>query len=121
MKKKFLPATLLILAHFATVALVPDFAGISIAHLLIIYGILVMLTAIHVAGSFFAKKFFPAQAGLIVIVLNMIKMVLAMVLLFVVVVPIAGKNASVAINFLVAYFFFIFLDSVLAILILNRN
>lgn len=121
MQKNFFPAVALIIAHFAVAIFAPDFVGVSIAHLLIIYGILATLTALHILCSIVVKKQFSEQAGLIVIALNMLKMILAMILLFVVVVPLAGKSATVAINFLVAYFAFIFLDSVFAILILNKD
>lgn len=117
----FVPASIIVVAHFLLALFAPDFVSVSVPHLLVIYGILASLTLLHILLSHFAKKLFPAQAGLIVIALNIFKMLLAMILLFVVVIPLTGKSAAVGINFMVAYFFFIYIDSVLSIILLTRN
>ena len=117
----FLLAALIVISHFLLAVLVPEFVSVSIAHLLVIYGILACLTLLHLALSFFAKRAFPEQAGLIVIAMNMLKMILAMVMLFVVIIPLTGKSVAVAVNFMVAYFFFIFVDSILSIIMLTRK
>lgn len=117
----FLLAALIVIAHFLLAVLAPGFVSVSVAHLLVIYGILACLTMLHIGLSCLVKKAFPAQAGLIVIAMNMLKMLLAMILLFVIVVPLTGKGAAVGINFMVAYFFFIFVDSILSIILLTRK
>ena len=50
----------------------------------------------------------------------MLKMLLSIVLLFVLIVPFAGKSAAVGINFAVAYLFFLVFDSQIVILLLNK-
>lgn len=117
----FLLAALIIIAHFTLAMLAPDFVSVSLPHLLVIYGILASLTLLHLLGSYFVKNHFPEQAGLIVIAMNMLKMLLAMILLFVVVIPLTGKGVAVAVNFMVAYFFFIFIDSILSIILLTHK
>lgn len=125
MEKQFFKAVSLLLfiplLHFATAAMLPDFAKIQIPHLLIMYGILAMLTIIHLFVVRMVARRHRQQSAMIVMALNMLKMILSIVLLFAIVVPLTGKGGAVAINFGVAYFFFLIFDSKLVILILNSK
>lgn len=124
MEKLFKTLSLLLfipLLHFATVAVYPGFAKIRIPHLLMIYGILAMLTGVHLFVVRTIVRRHHEQSAIIVMGLNMLKMILSIVLLFVVVVPFAGKGGAVAINFGLAYFFFLIFDSKIVIMLLNSK
>ncbi len=109
------------LLHFFVALTAPGFVAISLLHLLLIYGLLLGLTFIYTLGVRFAVKMFPAQSSLFVLIFNMLKMVISIVLLFAVVVPLTGKGSAVAVNFMIAYMFFLLIDSLLAIIILHRQ
>jgi uncharacterized membrane protein len=109
------------LLHFAAAFLWPDTVKIAIAHLLLIYGILATLTVIHLIIVRIVASRHHQEAPMIVMALNMFKMLLAIVLLFVAVVPLTGKGASVGINFAVAYVFFLIFDSQTVLMLLNSN
>lgn len=108
-------------AHFLTAMLWPSFVSIQIPHLLLIYGILATLTALHLFMVRIVVNRHRQQAAMIVMALNMLKMFLSILLLFVVVVPLTGKSSAVGINFAVAYVFFLIFDSQIVILLLNKD
>ena len=108
-------------AHFLTALFWPSFVSIQIPHLLLIYGILATLTAVHLFVVRIVVNRHRQQAAMIVMALNMLKMFLSILLLFVVVVPLTGKSSAVGINFAVAYVFFLIFDSKLVILLLNKD
>ena len=106
--------------HFLTALLWPSMVKIELAHLLLIYGMLCMLTGLHLFVVKIIASRNKEQAPIIVVGLNMLKMLLSIVLLFVLIVPLAGKSAAVGINFAVAYLFFLVFDSQIVILLLNK-
>ena len=106
--------------HFLTALLWPATVRIAIEHLLLIYGILTVLTCAHLFVVKMVASRNKKQAPLIVVALNMLKMLLSIVLLFVVVVPFTGKSAAVGINFAVAYLFYLIFDSQIVILLLRE-
>ena len=112
----FIPAL-----HFLTAALWPAFVKIQIPHILLIYGILAVLTVLHLFVVRIVAQRHRQQAAMIVMALNMFRMLLSIVLLFVVVVPLTGKSGAVGINFAVAYLFFLLFDSQLVVLLLNKE
>lgn len=107
--------------HFLLALAAPSLVKLSFVHILLIYSMLAILTAVHL---FVVKKISQNkkdQAPLIVVALNMLKMIVSVVLLFVVVVPFTGKGGAVALNFAAAYFFFLVFDSQMVILLLNSD
>lgn len=88
--------------------------------MLLIYGILTVLTIAHLIVVRVIVSRHRQQAPMIVMALNMLKMLLSVVLLFVVVVPFTGKDAAVGINFAVAYVFFLIFDSQIVILMMKE-
>lgn len=107
------------LIHFLLAALVPNVMQMTFAHLLLIYAILLALTILHLFVARLVARKFEQQASLIIIALNMLKMILSVVLLFLIVVPITGKGGAVALNFMGAYIFFLIFDSQMVILLLT--
>ena len=109
------------LLHIVVALLCPDFVRIALPHLLLMYGILCGLTVVHllVVGKVVRRR--QQQSAMIVMALNMLKMLLSIVLLFVIVVPFTGKGGAVAINFGVAYLFFLIFDSQLVILMMRGD
>ena len=89
-------------------------------YVLLIYGILFSLTMVHlfVVRTVVRRK--RQQAAMIVMALNMLKMLLSVVLLFVVIVPFTGKDAAVGINFAAAYVFFLIFDSQIVLLMMKE-
>lgn len=106
-------------AHFLIAALWPAFVKIQIPHILLIYGILGVLTVLHLFVVRIVAQRHQQQAAMIVMALNMLKMLLSVILLFVVIVPFTGKSGAVGINFAVAYVFYLIFDSQIVILLLN--
>jgi hypothetical protein len=106
--------------HFLTAMLWPQTVGMELAHLLLVYGTLCLLTGAHLFVVRIVARRNKQQAPIIIVGLNMLKMLLSVVLLFVVVVPFAGKGAAVAINFAVSYLFFLLFDSQIVILLLKE-
>ena len=106
-------------AHFLAAVLWPSFVKIQIPHLLLIYGILGALTVLHLFVVRIVAQRHRQQAAMIVMALNMLKMLLSVILLFVVVVPFTGKSGAVGVNFAVAYVFYLVFDSQIVILLLN--
>lgn len=98
----------------------PETVKIAVAHLLLIYGILCLLTGLHLFVTKIITRNKNEQAPIIIMALNMLKMILSIILLFVVVVPLAGKGAAVALNFAVAYLFFLVFDSQMVILMMRK-
>ena len=88
--------------------------------MLLIYGILCALTVVHLIVVRAVVRRHCEQAPMIVMALNMFKMLLSVVLLFVAVVPFTGKDAAVGINFAVAYVFFLIFDSQIVILMMKE-
>ena len=116
-----LSTTLIIpVLHFLTALLWPQFVRVQIPHLLLIYGILAALTVAHLFVVRIIARRNRQQSAMIVMAMNMLKMLLSVVLLFVVVVPLAGKSAVVGINFAVAYLFFLVFDSQIVIMLLKE-
>lgn len=108
------------LLHFLTAVICPGAVKIEVAHLLLIYGILCLLTGAHLFVTKAITRNKRESAPIIVMGLNMLKMILSIVLLFVVVVPLTGKGAAVALNFAVAYMFFLIFDSQIVILMMKE-
>ena len=108
------------LLHFLTAALWPETVKIGVAHLLLIYGILCLLTGVHLFVTKIVTSRKPESAPIIIMGLNMLKMILSIVLLFVVVVPLTGKGAAVALNFAVAYLCFLIFDSMMVIRMMKK-
>ena len=106
--------------HVLTAYLWPDFVRVELPYLLLIYGILCALTVVHLFVVRAVVRRHREQAPMIVMALNMLKMLLSVVLLFVVVVPFTGKDAAVGINFAVAYVFFLIFDSQIVILMMKE-
>ena len=106
--------------HVLTAYLWPDFVRVELPYLLLIYGILCALTVIHLIVVRAVVRRHREQAPMIVMALNMFKMLLSVVLLFVAVVPFTGKDAAVGINFAVAYVFFLIFDSQIVILMMKE-
>ena len=106
-------------AHFLAAALWPAFVKIQIPYILLIYGILGVLTVLHLFVVRIVSQRHQQQAAMIVMALNMLKMLLSVILLFVVIVPFTGKSGAVGINFAVAYVFYLIFDSQIVILLLN--
>lgn len=117
--KSITGALVLPTAHFLIAALWPAFVKIQIPHILLIYGILGVLTVLHLFVVRIVAQRHQQQAAMIVMALNMLKMLLSVILLFVVVVPFTGKSGAVGINFAVAYVFYLIFDSQIVILLLN--
>ena len=107
--------------HIAAALFLPDFVRVAFPHLLLMYGILCTLTVIHLFVVRTVVRRHQQQAPMIVMALNMLKMLLSIVLLFVIVVPFTGKGGAVAINFGVAYLFFLIFDSQLVLLMMRGN
>lgn len=105
--------------HFLAAVLWPAFVKIQIPHILLIYGILGVLTVLHLFVVRIVSQRHRQQAAMIVMALNMLKMLLSVILLFVVVVPFTGKSGAVGVNFAVAYVFYLIFDSQIVILLLN--
>ncbi|MBO7496040.1 MAG: hypothetical protein J6T98_05765 [Salinivirgaceae bacterium] len=105
--------------HFLAALLWPSMVKIEMAHLLITYGMLSLLTGIHLFVVKIVAGRNKEQAPIIIVGLNMLKMLLSIVLLFVLIVPLTGKSAAVGINFTVAYLFFLVFDSQIVILLLK--
>ena len=103
------------LLHFGVAWFCPETVKISVAHLLLIYGILCMLTGVHLFVTRTVTHRKRESAPIIIMGLNMLKMLLSIVLLFVIVVPLTGKGAAVALNFAVAYLCFLIFDSMMVI------
>ena len=89
--------------------------------MLLMYGILCVLTTIHLFVVRVVVRRHQEQAAMIVMALNMLKMLLSIVLLFVIVVPFTGKGGAVALNFGVAYLFFLIFDSQLVLLMMRGD
>ena len=108
------------LIHLLTAYLYPDFVRVKMPYVLLIYGILFSLTMVHlfVVRTVVRRK--RQQAAMIVMALNMLKMLLSVVLLFVVIVPFTGKDAAVGINFAAAYVFFLIFDSQIVLLMMKE-
>lgn len=107
-------------AHLSAALLCPDFVRVELPYVLLIYGILTVLTIAHLIVVRVIVSRHRQQAPMIVMALNMLKMLLSVVLLFVVVVPFTGKDAAVGINFAVAYVFFLIFDSQIVILMMKE-
>lgn len=107
------------LIHFLLTALVPDIMQMTLSHLLLIYAILLALTILHLFVARLVARKFEQQASLIIVALNMLKMILSVVLLFLIVVPVTGKGGAVALNFMGAYIFYLVFDSQMVILLLT--
>ena len=107
--------------HIVTALLWPDFTKVAFPHLLLMYGILCVLTTIHLFVVRVVVHRHQEQAAMIVMALNMLKMLLSIVLLFVIVVPFTGKGGAVALNFGVAYLFFLIFDSQLVLLMMRGD
>ena len=107
--------------HIAAALFIPDFVRIALPHLLLMYGILCGLTVVHLFVVSRVVRRHQQQSAMIVMAMNMLKMLLSIVLLFVVVVPFTGKGGAVAVNFGVAYLFFLIFDSQLVLLMLRDN
>lgn len=107
--------------HIVTALLWPDFTQVAFPHLLLMYGILCVLTTIHLFVVRAVVRRHQEQAAMIVMALNMLKMLLSIVLLFVIVVPFTGKGGAVALNFGVAYLFFLIFDSQLVLLMMRGD
>lgn len=107
------------IAHFLLALLAPSLVQLKFAHILLIYGILATLTLVHL---FVVKRIVHShkeQSPIIIMALNMVKMIASLVLLFVIVVPQAGKGGAVALNFAAAYFTFLIFDSQMVVLMLT--
>lgn len=107
--------------HIAAALFIPDFVSIALPHLLLMYGILCGLTVVHLFVVRRVVRRHKQQSAMIVMAMNMLKMLLSIVLLFVVVVPFTGKGGAVAVNFGVAYLFFLIFDSQLVLLMLRGD
>lgn len=107
--------------HIILSLVAPTFVIMAFKHLLLTYGMLLLLTFFHLLFVRIASRRLPEQAALITMGLNLFKMIISIALLFVIVVPLAGKGGATAVNFAVAYLFFLILDSQLAIYILNSE
>ena len=107
--------------HIVTTLLWPDFIQVAFPHLLLMYGILCVMTTIHLFVVRVVVRRHQEQAAMIVMALNMLKMLLSIVLLFVIVVPLTGKGGAVALNFGVAYLFFLIFDSQLVLLMMRGD
>ena len=107
------------LIHFLLTAFFPELMQMTLPHLLLIYAILLALTIFHLFVARLVARKFEQQASLIIVVLNMLKMILSVVLLFLIVVPITGKGGAVALNFMGAYIFFLVFDSQMVIMLLT--
>lgn len=118
---KSLSFTLLLpFIHLTATLLWPGFVRVALPHVLLIYGILTVLTIAHLLVVRVIVLRHRQQAPLIVMAMNMLKMLLSIVLLFVVVVPFTGKDAAVGINFAVAYVFFLIFDSQMVIWMMKQ-
>ena len=107
--------------HIVTALLWPSFVQVAFPHLLLMYGILCVLTTIHLFVVRAVVRRHQEQAAMIVMALNMLKMLLSIVLLFVIVVPFTGKGGAVALTFGVAYLFFLIFDSQLVRLMMRGD
>lgn len=107
------------IAHFLLALLAPSLVQLKFAHILLIYGILATLTLVHLFVVERIVHSHKEQAPIIIMALNMVKMIASLVLLFVIVVPQAGKGGAVALNFAAAYFTFLIFDSQMVVLMLT--